>query len=556
MWRGRLPLGVPALLWVLGSGFFVSDVLAVSGSLSAAEFSAWAEQEIQTLDRLAERAFFLCELAVDWGKVDKERAAAVLEQALATALLAEDEQARVQARKMETEAAFLNPVDRKRTLDNCGLILEKTRPVWVVLAAAEAWNEIDPRRAEDVVRQALRLARKNTDAGCWDLEARAIAAQWARGDLEVALGLAGKINAPSTRAWAFLSIAKQLASSDPGAANKVFGLAWQAASRVVDPLSRVISEAKIGSSWSRLSPGFGNLVLEEALKTTMTIEAPPALAAALCALGVEWARVDVDKIFSLTSLVPQEFSEARLDMLLSAAVEAPPGDGKKRLTLAARQRVEETRPGYVRDRALSKLAALMAEWAPGEALELADDISDVNEAARSEVLSAAVFGLAEKDYGRAFKIAAGIRDDPVKIKTFIFLAGLEPAVEGARGAQALEAIKQEIENTASAETKVAAALAWSNHSPAQAWLLVDGLENPAARASGYGRLAVRFWRQGAKRDAELAWRLAVETVGADNLESGLSRAGLLKEIAGSMALTGSDQANAVFEVSRRVATGQ
>ena len=89
----------------------------------------------------------------------------------------------------------------------------------------------------------------------------------------------------------------------------------------------------------------------------------------------------------------------------------------------------------------------------------------------------------------------------------------------------------------------------------QAWSLIDDLEDPSERAVGYRKLAVRFWN--------LAGRTTRNRPGAGRgncwigkFGISLIRAGLLNDIAISMVQADPEQANAVFEVARRIAAGQ
>ena len=90
---------------------------------------------------------------------------------------------------METESIYLDPAQRDETLSLCGLIFEKTRPVRTILAIAEVWVNIDPSKADEPIRRALALARKNRAPWLWDIETRNIAVLRARRDVDAAVDL-------------------------------------------------------------------------------------------------------------------------------------------------------------------------------------------------------------------------------------------------------------------------------------------------------------------------------------------------------------------------------
>lgn len=192
-----------------------------------------ATRAASAADRASARAWMLARVGAVWAETDPEAAEAALSAALEAAREKQMNSAAVWGESEAVQEGTVGSLaaQEKAELAAAQLAAGNSR-AWALRLMASDWLPLDQARAEEMLEQALLLARQNR--GIYrDLDLRAIGVTWAAIDAEKALDVVNEVQDPALRAWGLWEIAA--ISHDA----RLYDQAAAAARQVADPVNRV-----------------------------------------------------------------------------------------------------------------------------------------------------------------------------------------------------------------------------------------------------------------------------------------------------------------------------
>ena len=501
---------------------------------------------------LNQRLALLVELARALARTNPDRGAEVLEAVWGQLGSRDVAEAQLTGKRLEQEVLWAGAEDKAAAKVLARRLDATARPVRLWMDLASAWLPLNPDRAEETIRQAVPLVRRNPQS--MDFELRMLAGLAVAVNRPLAESLATAIRAPEVRSWAYLSMGRRLGSSKDPAAATYYGLALQAAAQTRDPLQRVLATVHVAEAWSLLDAQKGELVFDEAAHLVGRIENREYAAYALSCLGSAWGKLNTRKAYELAWSIPSEHAAERFRIYMDLAEAAENGPARQGLLEEAHREALHMPVDYEREKSLGRVACLMAPLALDRAQEILLELSPGIDFVRDEVWQALAWS-AVPDVPRSEDLAAHINDKFVKVSTLAFLAEKVYAIGEAEGLRILESGQRSAEGLTQSGPWAALALAWANYSgrkACQAAALVSGFTD---RALAYARVAGRLKALGREVEAAEAWESALAAALDKDQPNTLLRARTLKEIADLWAPWAPDEAEVVYETACRITAG-
>ena len=502
----------------------------------------------------AERLTLLVELGRALGPTNPRRAVEVLEAVQRQLDLAGAADAQLTGKRLEHAFLWGGAEDKGQARIWTARLDAIARPVSLLVDLAEAWLPLDRARAEEVIRQAIPLVRRNPRS--MDFELRMLSGLAVAVNGSLAESLVTAIGRPEIRSWAYRNMGQRLCSQGKTlAAAAYYGLALQSAARVGDPLQRVLTMVHVAEAWSGPDPKQGELVFDEAARLVSRIEKPEVAAYALSRLGAAWGRTNARKAMELASSIPPEYHEDRLRIYMEVAEAAKGGHEERGLLEEAHGEASHLALNHERERALGRLVQWMAPLDLDRAQEILLELGPGSDFVRDDALQVLALSAAAADVPRAVDLASQISDKFVKVTTLAFLAEKVYAIDETEGGRLLEAGQVEADALQKPGPQEALALAWTKYSGEKACLVAALVNGFANRARAYAKVAGRLKALGREAEAKRAWGLAMANAEKGDGRDELSQARTLKEIADLWAPWAPDQAEVVYEKVCRMTAG-
>ncbi|MEW5722046.1 MAG: hypothetical protein AB1896_03000 [Thermodesulfobacteriota bacterium] len=518
-------------MMVFGAVFHPAAAGATQG------FSGFEEPVWESAGRTA-RVVFLCQVSEAWREIDPVRAREVLELALREALVTGRGPAL-------TEAKWIR----------AGSAADEAPSFQVLLELAAAWLPVEPERARGLLEEAAESARRGREPAPRDLTFRAAAELLAGIDPTAAMNLASAVQSPGLRSWAFTGLGKRLLGTDPQAAAKCFGLAFDAAVRVENPLGRVQATVRTAEAWWVLDRQQAEMAFTDAVRTAARIAEPERFAAGLGFIGAGWGRVDGQKAFDLAALIPPEFPEARTAVYLDAAKGQGGLKDREALLEAAFSQAVRIRASLVRDRFLAAVAGRLTPEDPVRALAMLGEISPAGVLFADEVLAAIGEAAARAHPDLALDVAERIKDGPLRARTLAAVGRTAKAVTAGLYRQALLPLFRRERGGAAGRVAAETAVLWAEVNPDEALELAGLIESPAEKARALGLMAQTLWRIGRPAEADRWLNQAVQEARTAEKQKPLSGARVLLDIGKAWADQVPGTAGLMYETACRLAAG-
>lgn len=548
-----------AMTVIITGGFFLAEGrMVLSPAAWAQGLPVDAMARVRGLVKAGElhnqRLALLVELGRALGRTNPERGAEVLEAVWGRLDLSGAAEAHLTGKRLEHAFLWARPEDKAAARMWAGRLDATARPIGLMAELAAAWLTLNPDRADEVIRSAVPLVRRNPRS--MDLELRMLSGLAVAVDRPLAESLAAAIRQPEIRSWAYRSMGRHLSRhGESSAAASYFGLALQSAAQTVEPLQRVLATVETAEAWSELDSKQGELVFDEATHLVGRIEKSEYTAYALSRLGSAWGRINIRKAFELALSIPPEHGAERVRIYLDVAEATDDSEERRGLLEEAHREALHLAGNYERERTLGLLARWMAPLDMDRAQEFLLEMNPESGFFTAGVWQALACSAVSVDVPRAVDLAEHINDKFVKVTTLAFLAEKVYAIDEAEGLRILEAGQRSAETLQQAGPQAALAVAWATYSgekACQSAALVIGYED---RARAYARVAGRLKALGHEAEAARAWESALATALDRGLGDDLLRARTLKAIADLWAPWAPDQAEIVYETACRITAG-
>ena len=518
-----------------------------------------------TLDEIKELALdlknksdgvvFLSETAAEWAKLNPTKAKTVLEDAYKVATGLEESDAGKVGVSLRLASVWLSPELKAQARHWAGQVMDETRPVGPYLALADAWREVDPTRTAAMALQAARAARTRPDRAQRDMGLRAAAVMLADQDPGQAESLAMAIHTPLIRAWAFDSMARGKADADKTVAMAWFGQALDAGFLVSDPLEKLRVLSELAYEWRRLDEKFSQKLFRDGVRLADEFENPVDRAQAFSVLGMSWGRIDPRKAFELAQMIPVEYPEARLAVYLAAAGQASHDRDFEGLILAAHREATSIKSLFEREKALSRIACLLAENSLDAALEIYGELRPGNRWLRDEVAGAIVKAASGSNVDLAAELAGQVENPELNAELTAMLAAELALTDPERARSLLEKAvtavqEKQVEIYAPDVIAVLAAL-----DPAKAKTMVSDSWPIPGQVDVWTKIARTYERRGQSVEADKYWSQALTLSDGSKNNDGLRAAELYRTIARAMTDVRPRKADKVYEIACQSVAG-
>jgi tetratricopeptide (TPR) repeat protein len=507
------------------------------------------------LERKSTAVVFLSEMAAEWAGLNPSRAKALLDEAYQIAGSLEDSKARMTAVRLRTNSVWWDPDSKSQARDWADRIADITRPVGPYLAMADAWREIDLSQVAPMALKAAGAARSSPSPRQRDMGMRAAAVMLADVDPQQAEFLGLAIQTPEIRAWAFSSMAHLIMQTDKEVATAWYGRAVEAGLVISNALERLRVLSGLACEWHGLDAGFSEKLFRDGVRLADGLESPVERAQAFSILGIYWGQVDSRKAFELVQMIPVEYTEARLAVYLAAADKASGEQDFQRLIRAAHREAGGLTPVFEQEKALARIACLLAGKNLDAALEIYDELRPGNRWLRDEVAGTVVKAAANWNMELAVELTEQVENPELKASLTAALTAELTTADPDRAlsvlGNAVKAVEEEqIERCAPDVIEVLAIL-----DPATAMTLVNETWPIDRQVDVWINIALAFERKGQSGNAKKIWTKALALADANKNFHGLKAAEMYRAIARAMTDARSERADDVYEMARHAVAG-